>query len=66
MAPPNSDLANPTSLLLPTIVAGIILGAIELTFAVAFTAPVFSGELSTFLPRGFGIVLASAIVSLLV
>jgi SulP family sulfate permease len=46
------------------LIAGMVLGALEITFVVAYTVPLFSGQLSEFLTQGIGLVLLGSIVSL--
>lgn len=48
--------------LIPTLMSGVLNGALEVALAVSFAALVFSGELSPHLSRGIGMALFSATV----
>ncbi len=53
-------------MLLPNLVAGAVLGALEISIIVSCTAMIFSGPLSDFLPQGVGIILFGALILSLV
>lgn len=48
--------------LLPSITAGLIIGAIEISFELSLAALIFSGDLSRFLARGIGLLLFGGLV----
>ena len=52
--------------MVPTIAAGLIIGAVETVLAVAFAALVFGGLLFARLPDGIGLYLAAAVLTLAV
>ncbi|MBN2304091.1 MAG: SulP family inorganic anion transporter, partial [Anaerolineae bacterium] len=52
--------------LLPAVIAGVLLGFIEVIVAISLGSLVFSGDLALYLPRGIGIALITSVVSMLV
>jgi len=58
-----SELRRSTGLL-PTLAAGVIVGAVEAVLAVAFAALVFGGLLAARMPDGIGLYLVAAVLTL--
>ncbi len=53
-------------ILLPNLVAGVVLGALEISIIVSCTAMIFSGQISGYLPQGVGIILFGTLILSLV
>jgi len=60
--------AQPTHLraLLPNLTAGLVLGFVEVIFAVSIASLIFSGELKAYLPRGIAAVLVTSTLGILI
>jgi sulfate permease, SulP family len=52
--------------LIPSLLAGILIGALEIALAVSFGSLIFSGDLSLYLSRGIGMGLFSGTVGLII
>ena len=63
----SSTIAQPASgSILPGVIAGLIMGALQITFTLAYSALLFSNELNAFLPSGIAMVLIGTIISILI